>query len=220
MRCLPFLLACCLLLPSFATAGEESPPPGNSPEAKEQAAKERARAGRIGRDLLSHDEAIRREAVDGLLALKHSSDLSDSMPIQASLAEFISNGEYDRHLARLRPELCARRNALLEALQEHMPPGSTWTRPEGGLFVWVTLPRGFDGQELLLAAQQRGVRYSHGDLFHSNADGNHTLRLTYSAATPSQIESGVATLGELVREHWPADQDARERKPVETLPIL
>jgi 2-aminoadipate transaminase len=84
----------------------------------------------------------------------------------------------------------------------------------------VTLPAGLDGRELFLAAQQRGVRYSSGELFHSNAGRSHSLRLTYSTATPSEIERGVEILGALIRERWPADSDSRERKPVQTMPIL
>ena len=60
-----------------------------------------------------------------------------------------------------------------------------------GLFVWVTLPRNFDGRELLRAAQERGVRYCNGELFHSNADGRHTLRLSYSTASPSRSTTSL-----------------------------
>ena len=89
-----------------------------------------------------------------------------------------------------------------------------------GLFLWVTLPRNFDGQQLLLAAQQEGVRYSSGELFHSNADGRHTLRLTYSTATTQQIETGIEILGRLIRQNWPGLSDSPPRKTAEPMPIV
>ena len=155
-----------------------------------------------------------------LLRLKQIRDCGTSPLLQAALHAFLRDGGLERHLTRVLPANRERRGAMLAALERHFPPGAVWTRPEGGLFLWVTLPRRFDGPALLLAAQQRGVRYSSGDLFHGAADGSHTLRLTYSAVTPQQIEAGVATLGELVRRQWPGAQEPRERKAVETLPIL
>ena len=108
---------------------------------------------------------------------------------------------------------------MLEALQRNFPDGASWTRPRGGLFVWVTLPQQFDGNELFLAAQDRGVLYSRGELFHSDGAGRNALRLTYSAASLPQIETGVATLGTLVRERLDRSEPSR-RNTVEAMPIL
>jgi 2-aminoadipate transaminase len=140
--------------------------------------------------------------------------------LQAALHAFLCDGGLAEHLQRVLPANRERRDCMLQALERHLPAGATWTRPSGGLFVWVTLPRNFDGQDLVVAARRRGVLYSNGELFHSNAESSHTLRLTYSTATPSQIESGVETLGKLIRERWPSRPDSGERKPVETMPIL
>jgi DNA-binding transcriptional MocR family regulator len=109
---------------------------------------------------------------------------------------------------------------MLQALERHFPAQAAWTRPVGGLFVWVTLPRDFDGRELLPAARRCGVHYSNGELFHSDGGGSQALRLTYASTTPSQIESGVETLGRLIRERWPSPTEAGERKPSETMPIF
>jgi 2-aminoadipate transaminase len=140
--------------------------------------------------------------------------------LQAALHVFLREGGLERHLQQVLPANRERRDCMLSALEAEFPGEVGWTRPSGGLFVWVTLPRGLDGRELFLTAQERGVRYSSGELFHSNPDRAHTLRLTYSTATPREIESGVATLGALIRERWPAGHASRERKPVETMPIL
>ena len=64
------------------------------------------------------------------------------------------------------------------------------------------------------------MRYSSGELFHSSTHGGHTLRLTYSTATPEQIETGIATLGTLIRERWPDRSDAQAHRRLETMPIV
>jgi DNA-binding transcriptional MocR family regulator len=155
-----------------------------------------------------------------LVLLKQIRDCGTSPLLQAALHAFLHDGGLEDHLHRVLPANRQRRDRMLAALERHMPADACWTRPEGGLFVWVTLPRSFDGPDLLLAAQARGVRYNSGELFHSNADGRHTMRLSYSTATPSQIDSGVAVLGELVRERWPDRPDACGRKAAEAVPVL
>ena len=76
------------------------------------------------------------------------------------------------------------------------------------------------GEELFLAAQQAGVLFSRGELFHSDGSGRNTFRLTYSTASLEQIESGVEILGKLMRERWPGRLDPPERPAAETMPIF
>ncbi len=154
-----------------------------------------------------------------LLRLKQIRDCGTSLLLQAALHAFLREGGLEAHLARSLPANRTRRDLMLAALERHFPPGASWTRPEGGLFLWVTLPREFDGPALFLAAQQRGVRYSSGKLFHVSADGGNTLRLTYSTATPAQIDAGIEILGTLIRERSPSRPDA-ERRTLESMPIL
>jgi DNA-binding transcriptional MocR family regulator len=155
-----------------------------------------------------------------LIRLKQIRDCGTSPLLQAALHAFLCEGGLEQHLGRVLPANRERRDCMLRALERHFPAKARWTRPQGGLFLWVTLPRNFDGPGLFLAAQQGGVRYSSGELFHCNADRSHSLRLSYSTATPPQIESGVAILGSLVRERWPDRAGASEPKPVETMPVL
>jgi 2-aminoadipate transaminase len=158
--------------------------------------------------------------MERLMRLKQIRDCGTSPLLQAALHEFLSGGGLERHLDRVLPANRARRDHMLAALARHFPEGAQWTRPEGGLFLWVTLPRSFDGQSLLQAAEQEGVRYGSGDLFHSSADGRHTLRLTYSTATPQQIETGISILGRLIHETWPGSSDAPSRAAFEPMPIV
>ena len=108
---------------------------------------------------------------------------------------------------------------MMAALQRHFPAEAKWSRPEGGLFVWVTLPHGFDGHELFVAGRDRGVLYSRGELFHSDGGGRNAMRITYSAAPLEQIERGIETLGTLVKERL--DRTEPEgRDAIEAMPIL
>ena len=99
----------------------------------------------------------RGRVVEALVTLKHATDLSDSMPLPAALAELVTSGTYDRHLVKLRRELRLRRDALLAALAREMPEGTTWTRPEGGYQLWVELPFEVDTRDLLADAARAGV---------------------------------------------------------------
>jgi DNA-binding transcriptional MocR family regulator len=140
----------------------------------------------------------RGRLVDALLALKQATDLSDAMPIQAALAEFIASGDYRRHLIRLRRVLRGRRDALLAALEAHMPAGTRWTRPLGGYQVWVELPAGIDTSELLADAVGAGVLFTPGAQFHHDGRPASALRLSFALADEAELRRGVAALGSVL----------------------
>lgn len=155
--------------------------------------------------------------LERLVELKRLEDCGTSPLLQAALDVFVRGGGLASHLSRVRPAYLARRDAMLAALARHFPSEATWTRPRGGLFLWLALPAGFDGHELFVAARQHGVLYSRGELFHSDGTGTNALRLAYSAAAPEQIETGIEILGRLVAERL----DRRvAREPLEAVPIL
>ena len=88
---------------------------------------------------------------------------------------------------------------MLAALETHMPEGVTWTRPEGGLFVWLRLPEGMDAASLLdRAVNEAGVAFVPGAAFFFDGRGRNTLRLSYSLATEAEIEDGIARLAKLI----------------------
>jgi len=148
----------------------------------------------------------RGPCVDALLALKQASDLSDSLPLQAALAEFIESGEYDRHLGRLRRAMRERRDALLEALAKELPEGTCWSAPEGGYQVWVELPGAIDTRDLLSDAIRAGVLFAPGSQFHHDGRASNGLRLSFAMAGPDDLRAGVARIGRLVRERLAGDE--------------
>lgn len=149
---------------------------------------------RVG-SLFAHGRAL-----EGLLALKQSADLGGALVLQAALADFVVRGDYDRHLAKIRRTLRARRDALLAALEAEMPPGVQWTTPEGGHQVWVELPDEIETRELLHDAASRGVLFAPGAQFHHDGRPSSGLRLSIAIADEVSIRRGVAALAAAVKE--------------------
>ncbi len=144
----------------------------------------------------------RGRLVDALVALKSATDLSDAMPLQAAVAEFVARGHYDRHLVRLRRILRSRRDALLDALARELPPGARWTTPEGGYQVWIELPDGIDTGELLTDAVGEGVLFAPGSQFCSDGRASNGLRLSFAMTNEDGLRRGVEALGRVLRARF------------------
>ncbi|HEV7732667.1 MAG TPA: PLP-dependent aminotransferase family protein, partial [Candidatus Binatia bacterium] len=134
-----------------------------------------------------------------MVGLKRASDLASSSAVQAALANFCRTGEYDRHVRRASAELGIRLDRAIAALEQHLPRGSTFTRPEGGFALWVTLPDAIDTMALLPAAKQAGVVYSPGALFFTDGRRSSALRLSVALAGADDIERGIHALGDVAR---------------------
>jgi len=137
--------------------------------------------------------------IERLRLVKQAADLHTDQLSQAVLAEFARRGLLGRHLHHMR-RVYTRRLAVLEkALEQHMPERVQWTRPEGGMCVWLTLPPGFDASELLIHVRERGVLFAPGRYFYFQNPLPHTLRLSYAALDERRISRGIAALGEQLR---------------------
>lgn len=158
--------------------------------------------------------------LERLLVLKQIEDHGTSLLVQAALHAFLEDGGLEEHLDRVRVAYRERREAMLEALDAYAPDAVRWTRPEGGLFLWVTLPETVDGGDIFAAARERGVLFSRGELFHPDGGGRNTMRLTFSSAEPEAIRAGIRILGTLLRERIPQGAASRPGERLETVPIL
>lgn len=134
-----------------------------------------------------------------LVLVKQASDLNVSN-INQMVMHRIAVATYEAQVEKARAFYAARRDAMLAALDRHMPDGVTWGRPEGGLFVWMTLPERFDGKALLArAVEEHNVAFVPGSAFFVGDRGRNTIRLSYSLPTEDRIAEGVARLGRLLR---------------------
>jgi DNA-binding transcriptional MocR family regulator len=133
-----------------------------------------------------------------LVLIKQASDLN-SAAINQTVMRCLAERCYDAQVGRARAHYRLKRDAMLKALAAHMPAAASWTRPDGGLFVWVTLPPGTDGAALLKrAVSEARVAFVPGHAFFADGGGRNTLRLSFSMPTPAMIETGIARLGKLL----------------------
>jgi DNA-binding transcriptional MocR family regulator len=138
-------------------------------------------------------------------ALAVSTYISPPYLTQATVLEFLRRESFDPNLERVNGLLRERRDAMLEALARELPEDASWTRPEGGYFVWVELPSGPPAAELLAEAEKAGVTFVKGDdFFPAGRGGEHALRLAFSFVSPAEILEGISVLGSLVRAAAPA----------------
>ena len=138
------------------------------------------------------------EVMQRCVMVKQGMDLHTSSFVQMTAYEVIKNGFLENHVRRIRQVYGERRDVMLDSLQRYFPPGTHWTRPEGGLFLWVTLPEEIDTLTLMPKALENKVAYVPGTAFFPDGSGSNTFRLNFSNANPENIELGIRRLGEVL----------------------
>lgn len=137
---------------------------------------------------------------DDFVFAKQPADLHSSSATQMATYEVCKQGEFlESHVERIREVYRERRDVMLRALERHFPPGCTWTRAQGGLFVWAELPHSIDTRDLLADALQENVAFVPGQSFHPDRSGHNTMRLNFSNVSPERIEEGIARLGGAIK---------------------
>lgn len=144
-----------------------------------------------------------RDVISRLVILKQAGDLHTSTINQAAM-NGVARTVFGAQVDKVRKAYASRRDAMLAALEREMPAGVSWTRPEGGMFIWLTLPEGMDGAALLAASLESArVAFVPGRAFFADGSGANTMRLSFSCATPQMIDEGIGRLGRLIRAHLP-----------------
>ncbi|MDT8307398.1 MAG: PLP-dependent aminotransferase family protein [Anaerolineae bacterium] len=138
------------------------------------------------------------EVINRCVMAKQGMDLHTSTFDQMVTYEVARDGFIDEHVLEIRRVYRERRDLMLAMLAQHFPPEARWTRPEGGLFLWVTLPAWIDTTELLPRAVENKVAYVPGSAFYPGSAPSSSFRLNFSNARPEQIEEGMRRLGEVV----------------------
>jgi len=133
--------------------------------------------------------------IDRLILAKQGADLHTSTFIQMVADDICQRGILKRHVRLIRSVYQERRDTMLAAMEEHFPEGVTWTRPQGGMFLWVKLPEHVDASELMKAALKEKVAFVPGTPFYPNGGGKNAMRLNYSNAQPDKIKEGIERLG-------------------------
>jgi DNA-binding transcriptional MocR family regulator len=135
------------------------------------------------------------DLVHKLVLAKQASDLH-SASFNQMVMERVARTNYDTQIEKITKVYAGRRDAMLTALERFMPPGVQWTRPQGGMFIWVTLP---DGAAMLAAAlAHERIAFVPGSAFHVDGSGRNTIRLAYSLQPEDRIAEGMRRLGLLI----------------------
>lgn len=140
------------------------------------------------------------KVIHKLLQSKQGADLQTATFNQMLVYHVARDGFLDQHIKALRDLYRTRRDAMLTALSEHFPPEVQWTRPQGGLFLWATLPEEMDSTALLRDALEEGVAFVPGAPFYACGGGGNTMRLNFSNASAEQIYEGITRLGQVIEK--------------------
>lgn len=140
-----------------------------------------------------------RDVIGRLVLMKQAADLH-SATINQIATYIVARDHFATHVPKIRDVYRHRRDLMLDALAREMPDGVEWTRPEGGMFVWLTLPQGVDGADLLarsLATEK--VAFVPGHAFFADGSGRNTVRLSFTLHDKPMMDEGIARLGRLLR---------------------
>ncbi|MEP3440857.1 MAG: PLP-dependent aminotransferase family protein [Sulfitobacter sp.] len=139
-----------------------------------------------------------KEVISQMVLLKQAADLHSSTINQMAI-ERVATAQFDSHVAKIKEAYRGRRDAMLRALETHMPAGVTWTRPEGGMFIWLELPKSLDAAALLASSlRSERVAFVPGHAFFADGSGSNTMRLSFSRTDDVMIDEGIARLGRLI----------------------
>jgi 2-aminoadipate transaminase len=131
---------------------------------------------------------------------KQATDLCTSTLTQYFVAEFFGEGRWRDYVDSLVDLYRARRDVMLTALERHFPAEATWTRPQGGLFVWATLPDFIDSSDLLARALRENVAFVPGAAAFVDGRGGSSMRLNFSGSTEDEIGEGIRRIGRVIDE--------------------
>ncbi len=131
---------------------------------------------------------------------KQGADVQNPVLCQLIVAEYLKRGYFDKVLAQNIALYKTRRDCMLAALDKHMPEEVSYTRPDGGLFIWLTLPERIDAAKLLPAALEKNVAYIQGCEFYADGGGKNTMRLNFSNSDERRIEQGISVLASIIKD--------------------
>lgn len=140
------------------------------------------------------------EVIEKLVLIKQSTDLQCNTFTQMQIVQFVQENDIDAHIARLIQAYRSRRDAAISAIKKYFPKNTHYTRPEGGLFIWLELPEPLNTTALLEKSLERNVAFVSGESFYAEHTRYNTMRLNFSCMNEENIEIGFKILGDLVRE--------------------
>lgn len=151
---------------------------------------------------IGSEEIIRKIAI-----AKQSTDLCTNTFTQYLTYNFMERGLLDKCIEKSRKLYKGKRDLMLACMKENFPEGTEWTKPQGGLFTWVTLPHSIDTRDMFMHAVQEKVAYVIGSAFYPNDGGHNTMRLNFSYSSDGDIVEGIKRLGNVIRKEMTVKEE-------------
>jgi len=144
--------------------------------------------------------AAREDIMEKLLVAKQASDLHTNYLGQRIIHQYLMDNDIEKHIATIREAYGRQREAMVEAIREHFPEGVAFTEPEGGMFLWVSLPAGISSMKVFDRAIAQKVAFVPGNPFYTTGGDRSTMRLNFSSVDAGTIRTGIERLGRVIKE--------------------
>lgn len=138
--------------------------------------------------------------MEKLILAKQASDLHSNYFTQRVIYQYLMDNNVDKHIEKIRKMYRSQRNVMVEMIEEYFPESVNYTKPEGGMFLWVTLPEGLSSMELFDIAIRENVAFVPGNAFFADGSGDNTLRLNFSNSSADKIDEGIKRLGKAIKK--------------------
>lgn len=145
--------------------------------------------------------AAGREVIERYVLIKQGADLQCNTLAQREIAKYLELYDIDRHIEKIKSTYRRRRNLAVAVMEREFPPAVRFTRPQGGLFLWIELPPAWDAKEILAKCLEQGVAFVPGDSFFPNRIKKNTMRINYSNMTEEKIERGLTCIGQILKQY-------------------
>ncbi len=139
--------------------------------------------------------------INKFILAKQSADICSPVLVQKIIAEYMKRGLLEKNLVNTISLYKTRRDHMLDCFEKYMPDGVKWTKPEGGLFLFITLPENINADDLMKVAVERNVAFVKGSVFYCNGGGKNTMRINFSYCDTADITKGVERLAAVIKEY-------------------
>lgn len=146
--------------------------------------------------MCTNNEPLKKKMIE----YKQLVDMHTNIFGQMVLSQYLEDNDYEKHIKKIKKLYGHQAKTMLLCIEKYFPKGTTWTKPEGGMFIWLTLPEGIKALKLSQLAVKSGVAISPGDPFYENERDVRTLRLNYTNCDDKTIEKGISILANIIKK--------------------
>ncbi|MHC4424528.1 MAG: aminotransferase-like domain-containing protein [Planctomycetota bacterium] len=141
----------------------------------------------------------KKDVMEKIIVAKQASDLHSNYLSQRIVFQYLTDHDIDKHILKIREAYKKQRDLMISMIKKHFPEETEFTEPEGGMFLWVTLPEGLSALRLFDLARKENVVFVPGNAFYVDGGGNNTLRLSFSNSDETEIEEGIERLAIVIK---------------------